>query len=346
MAEKKLITFCVPCYNSQDYMEKCIDSLLIGEDKAEILIIDDGSTDRTAQIADRYEAEYPGICRAVHKPNGGHGSGVNKGIELASGIFYKVVDSDDWLEKNAYLKVLEKLDELTSASLSLDMMVCNYTYAKEGVKNPKVISYAASLPQNKIFNWNNAHRFMKGKYILMHSVIYRTEMLRASGLKLPEHCFYVDNLYVFAPLPYVNDIYYLNVDLYQYYIGRADQSVNEQVMISRLDQQHLVTRLMVDYYSDHISSGRMRMYRPLRRYMFNYLEIIVAVSSILAFVSGTPEHIRMKDDLWNYIEQRDSRLYAKLKRGIIGQLLKSDAKNWRKFSVKIYKMINHIFNFN
>ena len=346
MNEGKLITFCVPCYNSQDYMEKCLESLLPGGDKIEILIIDDGSKDRTAEIADRYEAEYPGICHVVHKENGGHGSGVNKGIELASGLFYKVVDSDDWLETGAYKKVLAKLEEIADSGQNLDMMVCNYTYAKEGVKNQKIISYAASLPQHKIFNWNNARHFMKGKYILMHSVIYRTEMLRISGLKLPDHCFYVDNIYVFAPLPYVNDIYYYNVDLYQYYIGREDQSVNEKVMISRLDQQHRVTRIMVDYYSDHISTGRMRQYRPLRRYMFNYLEIIVAVSSILAFVSGTPEHIRMKDELWEYIQERDIKLYKKLKRGVIGQLLKNDGKNWRKFSVKIYTMVNHIFNFN
>ena len=94
----KYITFTVPCYNSQDYMERCIDSLLPGGEDVEIIIVNDGSTDATAQIADDYAARYPGIVRAVHKKNGGHGSGVNKGLELATGAYFKVVDSDDWLD--------------------------------------------------------------------------------------------------------------------------------------------------------------------------------------------------------------------------------------------------------
>lgn len=82
----KYITFAVPCYNSENYMRRCVDSLLIGGKDVEIILIDDGSSDRTAQIADEYEIEYPDIVRVVHKENGGHGSGVNKGLELANGI--------------------------------------------------------------------------------------------------------------------------------------------------------------------------------------------------------------------------------------------------------------------
>ena len=100
----KYITFAVPCYNSENYMRRCVDSLLIGGKDVEIILIDDGSSDRTAQIADEYEIEYPDIVRVVHKENGGHGSGVNKGLELANGIYYKVVDSDDWFDKESYQK--------------------------------------------------------------------------------------------------------------------------------------------------------------------------------------------------------------------------------------------------
>ena len=83
-------------------MERCVDSLLIGGEDVEILLIDDGSTDRTGEIADEYERNYPGIVRAVHKSNGGHGSGVNVGLHLATGCYFKVVDSDDWLSEDAY----------------------------------------------------------------------------------------------------------------------------------------------------------------------------------------------------------------------------------------------------
>lgn len=81
----------------------------------------------------------------------------------------------------------------------------------------------------------------------MHSVIFRTKLLKDCGLKLPEHTFYVDNIFVFEPLPYVKKMYYMDVNFYRYYIGRADQSVNEQVMIGRIDQQLKVNKIMVDY---------------------------------------------------------------------------------------------------
>lgn len=95
----KLITFAVPCYNSAAYMEHCVDTLLQGGSDIEIILVDDGSTkDDTPAICDRYQEQYPDIVRAIHQPNGGHGEGVNQGIRNARGVYYKVVDSDDWVD--------------------------------------------------------------------------------------------------------------------------------------------------------------------------------------------------------------------------------------------------------
>ena len=105
----KLLSFAIPCYNSEKYMEKCIDSILIGGEDVEILIVNDGSKDRTAEIADAYEAKYPTICRAIHQENGGHGEAVNAGIRNATGRYFKVVDSDDWVDPDAYRAILSKL---------------------------------------------------------------------------------------------------------------------------------------------------------------------------------------------------------------------------------------------
>lgn len=342
----KLLTICVPCYNSQDYMARCIDSLLVGGDRVEILIVDDGSTDRTGEIADRYEQEHPGICRAVHKPNGGHGSGVNIGIDLAGGVFYKVVDSDDWVEADAFLKVLNKLESLVDDGQQLDMMIFNFVYMKEGVENHRVMHYQNELPVNQLFGWEDVGHFRKGSYILMHSVIYRTELLKECGMRLPEHCFYVDNLYVFQPLPFVKTMYYMNVNLYDYFIGREDQSVNERVMISRLDQQMRVTRKMIAYYTNRTIQEKMNEHRSLRDYMYNYLEIIVTISSVLAMISNTPEHMKMKDDLWNYLKKRDFWLYEKMRHGVFGTFVGSDNKGARFLSVEGYRLIHHFFQFN
>ena len=118
----------------------------------------------------------------------------------------------------------------------------------------------------------------------------------------------MDNLYVFEPLPYVKNMYYLDVNFYRYYIGRQDQSVNETVMISRIDQQIRVTKLMIDYLVGRKSE--LVKNRRLYQYMRNYLEIIMTVSSVLLIRSGTTEHLEKKKELWEYLKGKDKRLYA------------------------------------
>ena len=233
----KLLSIAVPCYNSEAYMGKCVESLLAGGADVEILIVDDGSTDKTGNIADEYEAKYPGIVKAIHQENGGHGAAVNTGLSHASGLYFKVVDSDDWVKESAYQKILQTLREAAGANPVLDMLISNFVYEKEGEKKHKVMKYHHALPKDRLFTWDEVRHFHKGQYILMHSVIFRTKLLKECGLRLPEHTFYVDNLFVFEPLPYVKTMYYLDVNFYRYYIGREGQSVNEQIMISRIDQQ-------------------------------------------------------------------------------------------------------------
>lgn len=185
-------------------MEHCIRSLLTGGDEVEILIVDDGSTkDRTAEIADEYEKRYPGICRAIHQENGGHGEAVNAGLRNATGVFFKVVDSDDWVNEEAYQKVLETLRRFVYRGESLDMLVTNFVYEKEGARRKKVMKYHTAFPKDCVFGWKDVKFFMIGQYILMHSVIYRTQLLKECGLELPKHTFYVDNIFVYQPLPHV-----------------------------------------------------------------------------------------------------------------------------------------------
>ena len=340
----KLLTITVPCYNSEKYMQKCIDSLLTGGEDVEILIVDDGSTDGTAGIADEYAERYPSIVKVIHKENGGHGSGVNAGIENASGLFFKVVDSDDWVLDTAYQKVLETLRMFAGGDQVLDMLVANYVYEKEGEKRKKVIRYKHVLPENEVFTWKDVHRFHKGQYILMHSVIFRTKLLRDCGLKLPEHTFYVDNLFVYEPLPYVKNMYYLDVNFYRYYIGRADQSVNEKVMIGRIDQQLKVNRLMVDYLTS--KKQFLSSHRKLRNYMINYLDIITTVSSIMLICSDTEENLEKKNELWKYIKQKDAMLFFKLRYGLLGSCTNLPGKSVRKMTVEGYKLCQRFFKFN
>lgn len=341
----KLLSIAVPCYNSEKYMSKCIDSLLVGGEDVEILIVDDGSTkDRTAEIADEYAAQFPDIVKVIHKENGGHGSAVNAGIANATGLYFKVVDSDDWVKEDAYKQILDKLRELAGGDTVLDMMVSNYVYEKEGEKRKKVMHQRHILPRDKMFTWEDCHHFTKGHYILMHSVIFRTRLLQECGMKLPEHTFYVDNLYVFEPLPYVKNMYYMDVNFYRYYIGRTDQSVNESVMISRIDQQLTVNRLMIDYLEN--KKSEILKNKRLYQYMRNYLEIIMTVSSVLLIRSGTKESLEKKKELWNYLKDRDKTLYLWMRNGIMGGTMNLPGRGGRKISVEGYKICQKIFGFN
>ena len=337
----KLLSVVIPCYNSQEYMKYCIESLLPGGEDVELLIVNDGSSDKTSEIANEYAKAYPSIIRAIHQINGGHGEAVNTGIKNATGLYLKVVDSDDWVDIRAYLKILNILKELTNENKYIDMFISNFVYEKEGSKFKKVMKYDDVLPEGKIFTWDDIGKFKKGQYILMHSVIYRTQLLRNCNLVLPKHTFYVDNLFVYIPLKYVKDIYYLNVDFYRYFIGREDQSVNESVMIKRIDQQIKVNKLMIDTV-DLQSIENENIYR----YMINYLEIITVVSGVLLIRSGMRENLEKKKELWRYIKEKDIKVYRRLRYGIMGRMLNLPGTPGRKMCIGAYKISQKIVGFN
>lgn len=338
----KLLSVAIPCYNSENYMEHCIQTLLTGGQEVEILIVDDGSkNDRTGQIADQYQQQYPTICRAIHQENGGHGQAVNTGLKQATGTFFKVVDSDDWVNEEAFqeiLNVLRAYQEPESEENALDMLVSNFVYEKQGAKRKKVMNYRTAFPKNELFGWEDVRFFMKGQYILMHSVIYRTSMLRDCGLKLPMHTFYVDNIFVYHPLPHVRKLYYLDVNFYRYFIGREDQSVNETVMIGRIDQQLLVTKLMLGYY-DVIKLKP----RKLRHYMISYLEIMMTISSMLAIQSNDPENFKKKKELWQFLRKQNLPLFIRLRWGFLGQGVNLPGKSGRKIFSVCYKITRKFY---
>lgn len=337
----KLLSVAIPCYNSEAYMEKCIDSLLVGGEEVEILIVDDGSTDKTAEIADAYAEKYPTIVRAIHQENGGHGEAVNAGIRNAQGLYFKVVDSDDWVNKEAYEKILKALEELLRGPKTVDLFISNFVYEKQGVTRKKVMQYRHCFPQGEVFGWSDIGHMQKGKYLLMHSMIYRTQLLQQCGLELPKHTFYVDNLFAYEPLPYVKNMYYLDVNFYRYFIGRDDQSVNEKVMIKRIDQQIRVNKMMVDVYN----RGNFTNKR-LRAYMFSYLDIITTVSSIMLIRAETEEALQKKKELLEYIKSENRVLYRKLRHSLFGRVMNLPGKGGRKMSVAAYKISQKFYGFN
>lgn len=337
----KILSVAIPCYNSQEYMCHAVESVLVGGEDVEVLIVDDGSTDDTAKIADRLERKYPGIVKAIHQENGGHGEAVNAGLRHASGLYFKVLDSDDWLDRESLIKVLETFRKFIREGKLIDMMLCNYVYEKPSVRKHKAIRYEGVFPQECIFGWNDIRKFKISQNILMHSVIYRTQMLLDCGLELPKHTFYVDNIFVYVPLPSVKTMYYMNVDLYRYFIGREDQSVNEQVMMGRIDQQLKVNKIMVDAYD--LTKVRNK---KLRDYMVKYLAMMMTVSSVFLIKEGSEQSLEKRAELWRYLKNASKGMYRLVNKQVLSKPMQIRGKAGRKMVVWGYSISRKLYGFN
>jgi len=324
-------------------MNKCIDSLLDGGEDIEIILINDGSKDDTGKIADDYASRYPGIIRAIHQPNGGHGEGVNQGLRNARGLYYKVVDSDDWVNRDSLMLVMDKLREFAAMEHPIDLLITNYVYEHVEDNTSFTQQYRRTFPENRIFSWEDVGRFKPTQYLLMHSVIYRTEVLRSSGIVLPKHTFYVDNIFVYQPLPDAKTMYYLNTDLYRYFIGRSDQSVNEKVMIKRINQQLKVTRIMIDSYNlEELAKTQPK----LANYMLRYLSMMMAISTVLLSVDGSYKAVLKQKALWSYLRKSNPVTYRKIKYSSLGGMTNMPGRLGRKLTVDAYRIARRVYKFN
>ena len=339
----KTISFAVPCYNSAVYMDACIESILTCGDDIEIIIVDDGSTkDDTAAKADEWAERYPDIVKAIHKENGGHGSAVNSGLAASTGLYFKVVDSDDWLDEIAMAPIMDYLRQQLERLAPTDLVIGNYVYEKVHEDSRTVMHYRNVFPEGREFGWNDLGHFLQSQYLLMHSVIYRTALLKDMNLQLPEHCFYVDNVFVYVPLPQVKTLYYRDVDMYRYFIGREDQSVNETVMLSRIDQQLQVTRAMIDAVNlpDDVSE------KKLAHYMESYLSMMMCICSVFLRMKKTEEDDKKLEDIWKYLEHENPMLYRHVRRKSLNLGTNLPTELGRRIGLSGYRVAQKIFKFN
>lgn len=344
-ATHKVVTFGIPSYNAAADMDRCITSILEGSSYAsdiEIIIVDDGSVDETPAKADEWEARYPGIIRAVHQENGGHGIAVLSGLREATGTYYKVVDSDDWLDASALSTMLTILRGFEERGTRVDLFISNYVYEKVHEGTHQTIGYRTALPRKKIFTWNEVGRFRPDQNLLMHSLCYRTDVLREADLPLPAHTFYVDNIYAYVPLPRCKTLYYADIDLYRYFIGREGQSVNEATMVKRLDQQFRITRIMMNAYHlyDEVEPPR------LRSYMMHYFTMMMSICSVFSKLSDNPEAKTWLRDLWRDLKVYDERMYRHARYGLMGVGTNLPSRAGEKTTIGLYHLASKIFKFN
>ena len=312
MYAMKYISFTIPSYNSQDYMRHVIDNLVAVGDEIEVIIVNDGSKDDTGKIADEYQKKYPTIVKAIQKENGGHGSGVMAGIHNATGIFFKVVDSDDWVETKDVIEMISLIKKHIEEKVNIDLYITNYVYEHASDNSQFVMHYRKCLPIDKPFTWSEMKRVKLETVFLMHSLMYRLEKLKASGMELPNHTFYVDDIYAYNPLPFMDKIFYHDLDFYHYFIGRGDQSINYGIMCKRYEQQMRVFEIMFSAYSH---TDLKKLPKPLYRYMWHFLMIIGAVTIMTILGTKEDKQIRKKafKDYWKKIKSIDKSLYSKFR---------------------------------
>ena len=332
----KYISFVVPCYNSEEYMEKCIKSLLIGKDDVEIIIIDDGSKDNTGKIADKYQKKYPNIVKTIHQENGGHGEGINVGLKHATGKYFKVVDSDDWLDEDAYKKLLKEIKHIDT-----DLVVCNYVYTYTDGRGDQVISFANVYDEGRVLTWDDIHKFSLTQYPSLHSMMYKKSVLDKSNIDLPKHVFYEDNLFIYLPLVNTKTIYYLDLDLYRYYIGRADQSVQENQMIKRSSHQVLVSeRVCTAYDLTEIEN------KKLRKLMTRECIFLMTIGVVFSRLAFNKEGEKQYKELWKSVKEKNPKLYRRMRYFSMATFVSIPGRLGRQIMKLGYRFAHSLVNFN
>ena len=283
------------------------------------------------------------MVRVVHQENGGHGAGVNAGLALATGRYFKVVDSDDWLDEDELQKLIRNIRKWEKSGTVVDLVICNYIYDHLYENKTKRMGYKNVLKENEVCGWDDIRRFGPSQYLVMHSLFFRTEVLRRSGVKLPKHTFYVDNIFANQPLPYVKTLCYLNLDMYHYFLGREDQSVNEQVLMKRIDQQIRVTKLV----SCCADLNKVRAQHPkLANYLTRNISIMMAISSIHLLLIGTPEAWEKREMLWNYVKNHDPKLYHTLRFRTLSGFTFLPGKLGAGITLAGYRAARKLYQFN
>ena len=267
---EKLLTVTVPAYNADPWLEYNLNSLCQKDclEDLEIIVVDDGSADRTGEIAESFAARYPDTVRVIHKENGGHGSGVNTGIREARGKYFKVVDADDWVEEESFRTLVQYLKTADD-----DIVSSGFLWAKDnGSGYPATFPVEAEFKEPfKGVRYRETYRFeeiAEQLYLKIHNLTYRTALLKEHGIELDEHCYYVDTEYITYPIPFVETVSFLPDFVYRYRINRAGQSMSLKQMQKYAENYDRVLQSLLSFYD----SGTVKeCSEKKRRYIANII---------------------------------------------------------------------------
>ena len=242
----KLLTIVVPTYNMQDYLNRCLESLVIEPslmEQLEVLVVNDGSKDNSSAIAHGYETKFPSTFRVIDKENGNYGSCVNRGLAEAQGKYIKVLDADDWFDSNEFERYLKAL-----GGIEVDLVLSSFNMVKIDSSGEINVTYTYK-PNVEVLKVGNLQQmdFDKLGAWLMHAITYRVQLLRSINYYQTEGISYTDTEWIYLPLYAVKTFTYIDAVVYQYLRGRIGQTVDTEVLIKSVDQHDKVVRRLIEH---------------------------------------------------------------------------------------------------
>lgn len=308
----KILSISIPSYNIEQYIDECISSFIDERiiDKIEVIIVNDGSKDSTLSKANEWKAKYPESIVVIDKENGGHGSTINAAIKVAKGKYFKNVDGDDWVDTEEFVKFVNKLE-----NIDVDLVLTDYNKVYQESKTIKSYSMKEvhNYPEEEVFPVE--YMFNLKSFQAMHTITYRTRILKDNNIRLSEKCFYVDIQFNIFPMQYVKTAYYMPLNVYQYRLEREGQSVSVEGYIKHFDDHPVVFRTVADLYRDITDPD-------YKKYVLNYIEGLIKTEVNI---------------LNNPKVYRDTKFYKAKRKDLINILKTIDGKNILKNMDRVYR---------
>ena len=300
---EKILSVSIASYNVEKYIRKALDSCCVPEimDRLEVLVVNDGSTDSTLEIAREYETKYPGTFRVIDKKNGGYGSTVNASIKAATGRYFRLLDGDDWFDRDGLVSFIEEL-----SGAEEDMIIAQFKRVFEEDGHEEIRNEAEDIHE-KIgqFGQLGGH-----EWFTMHAISYRTKVLQENGVRLTEHCFYTDQEYDLLPLPWVDTVRIFPQVVYCYRIGRGEQSVSPEGLEKHYNDQTIVLKRL---YTVYPNVGEKKTAKD--KYIFNYFVLRTFLQiKVFLVISKSEKHRRELINFLNYLKREQPLIYRELLR--------------------------------
>lgn len=271
----KLLSIIIPTYNMESLLPRCLDSILVPKalERLEAIVVNDGSQDDSLTIANQYKYRFPQTVTVINKPNGNYGSTINAGLKIAQGKYIKILDSDDWFSSDALVAFLDALEQTDT-----DMAVSHFSILHDdGIRELTKYNVYGREPYTygKVYDLDKVLEDGYIRFFLMHALTYRTSLLRDMGYRQTEGISYTDTQWSCYPIFYAQTITFWNLDLYQYNLARADQTMNPKVLARSLSQLEQMTYDMLTFYGNFDLNKLSTIRRQfLRQYYANRVRIL------------------------------------------------------------------------